>query len=330
MIDRIWDTVASRLTVANVAALALLLATAIGCSLVTYVRTTERAGLRDFVRFAFPPDVLAHPSAKTDFLFWITKKLLQPLVFFPAGVTFVVAVGYGTRTLLTKLFGIGEVVTQPAGPWTIVVFTATMLLAYDLSYYLYHWAQHRVPFLWELHKVHHSAEVLVGVTKDRVHPLDELMNRAWDGLIPGICYGAWSVVALDPVEVTVFGINVYVMRNLLMMDFVRHTHLPITFGPVRHVVISPHAHQLHHSVARKHWDRNFGLMFTLWDRVFGTFREPEPAETFKFGLVERDRDAYQSLSGLYWLPLRKMAGHLRRRRPETPAGSGPASREPGR
>ncbi len=67
------------------------------------------------------------------------------------------------------------------GPVTVLVFTATMLLAYDLSYYLYHVAQHRWPVLWELHKVHHSAEVLVGITKDRVHPLDELINRAWDG-----------------------------------------------------------------------------------------------------------------------------------------------------
>lgn len=319
MFDKVWVAVADKLSPANVAALALLLATAIGSSLVTYFRTTERASLSDFLAFAFPPEVLAHPSARADFVFWITKKLLQPLIYFPAGVTFVVAVGYGTRLALMKLFGIDHVETAPAGPVLILVFTATMLLAYDLSYYLYHWAQHRVPFLWELHKVHHSAEVLVGVTKDRVHPVDELMNRAWDGLIPGICYGLWSFAALDPVEVTVFGLNVYVMRNILMMDFVRHTHLPISFGPIDHVVISPHAHQLHHSVARKHWDKNFGLMFTFWDRLFGTFRPPEPAETFKFGLIERDRDQYQSLSGLYLLPLRKMWSHVgRRRRAATP------------
>ena len=243
----------------------------------------------------------------------------------PAGVTFVLAVGYGMRLALMTLMGVDHVETAPAGPVTIVLFTATMLMAYDASYYFYHWAQHRVPFLWELHKVHHSAEILVGVTKDRVHPVDEVMNRVWDGVIPGICYGAWSVFALDPVEVTVFGINVYVMRNILMMDFVRHTHLPISFGPVDHVVISPHAHQLHHSIAKKHWDKNFGLMFTFWDRMFGTFRAPEPKETFSFGLIERDRHEYHSLYGLYVLPLRKMGCHVRRwfgaaPRPAIPAG----------
>ena len=232
----------------------------------------------------------------------------------------------GTRVLLQHLFGLGTANPEPAGPLLVVVFTATMLLAYDLSYYLYHLAQHRVPVLWELHKVHHSAEILVGLTKDRVHPLDELMNRAWDGLIPGICYGIWSVAALDPVEVTVFGINVYVMRNILMLDFVRHTHLPISFGRVDRWVISPHAHQLHHSTARRHWDKNFGLMFSVWDRMLGTFKAPETGERFKFGLVERDRADYQSLYGLYVLPLAKMArrllpGRKRARRP-SPDASG--------
>ena len=47
---------------------------------------------------------------------------------------------------------------SPPGPLMLVAFTVTMLLAYDLSYYLYHRMQHRIPILWELHKVHHSAE----------------------------------------------------------------------------------------------------------------------------------------------------------------------------
>jgi sterol desaturase/sphingolipid hydroxylase (fatty acid hydroxylase superfamily) len=100
------------------------------------------------------------------------------------------------------------------------------------------------------------------------------------------------------------------MRNILMMDFVRHTHLPISFGVIDHVVISPHYHQLHHSTAKKHWDKNFGLMFSVWDRMFGTLGVPEPKETFKFGLIERDRHEYQSLYGLWILPLKKMGRHV--------------------
>ena len=266
--------------------------------------------MRAFFEFAIPHEVIVHPSARADLLFWVTRRALMPFLMLPAGITFVVAVGYATNRGLGALLGIDQPILGEPGPVTVVVFTLTMLVAYDLSYYLYHTAQHRFPFLWELHKVHHSAEVMIGITKDRVHPLDELMNRAWDGVIPGICFGIWTLLSLDPVEVTVFGVNVYVMRNILMMDFVRHTHFKISFGALNHVVLCPHWHQLHHSTDPRHYDKNFGLLFSFWDRLFGTLCVPKPDEDFKFGIMDRDAAAYQSLSGLYILPLKKMGRHI--------------------
>jgi sterol desaturase/sphingolipid hydroxylase (fatty acid hydroxylase superfamily) len=317
-LDHFVQHIVSKLSADNLLAIALLFATALGCALVAYLRTAETYSFAEFFEFALPREVIMHPSARADLLFYVTRKAIMPFLLIPAGVTFVVAVGYATNRVLGAIFGIHEPILGAPGPITVVVFTATMLLAYDLSYYLYHTAQHRYPFLWELHKVHHSAEVMVGITKDRVHPLDELMNRAWDGVIPGICFGIWSLVALNPVELTVFGINVYLMRNILMMDFVRHTHFKISFGRLNSVVLCPHWHQLHHSTAPHHYDKNFGLLFSFWDRIFGTLCVPEPNEDFKFGLVDRDVADYQSLSGLYLLPLKKMgrriARHARRLR----------------
>lgn len=311
MINSFVTTIVNSLTTEKLAALALLLATALGCAVVAYWRTVKDRSLKDFLSFMLPNEILTHPSARADGLFWITKKLFMPLLGLPAGLFFVGAAGYGTHQIIGALLGIHEpLLGGPAGPVTIVIFTATMLIAYDISYYLYHVAQHRVPFLWELHKVHHSAEVLVGITKDRVHPLDEIMNRVWDGLIPGLCLGVWSLIALDPVEVTIFGINVYVMRNILMMDFVRHTHLKISFGALNNVVLCPHWHQLHHSTDPRHFDKNFGLMFSFWDRWFGTLCVPEPGESFQFGLMNREARDYQSLSGLYILPVKRMWGQM--------------------
>jgi sterol desaturase/sphingolipid hydroxylase (fatty acid hydroxylase superfamily) len=299
--------IADKLTFDNVATAGLLLLTALGAALIAYWRTTEKKSLAEFFEFAIPKEVIMHPSARADALFWITKRLIMPFLLIPSGVIFVTAIAFGTHQLLGALFNIqAPLIAGPASPLTIVIFTATMVLAYDLSYYLYHKAQHAVPFLWELHKVHHSAEVLVGITKDRVHPLDDLMNRAWDGVIPGICFGIWTLITLDPVEAMVFGINVYVIRNILMMDFIRHTHFKISFGKLDNVILSPHWHQLHHSADPKHYDRNFGLLFSFWDLLFGTAMPPEPDEDFKFGLMDRDAHDYQSLFGLYVLPLKKM------------------------
>ncbi|MDH2309694.1 sterol desaturase family protein [Methylobacterium brachiatum] len=307
-ITRIIDRVSAE----NLVAAGLLFATAFGCALIAYLRTAERYSFAEFFEFALPHEVMTHPSARADLLFYVTRKAIMPFLLIPAGVTFVVAVGYATNRVLGALFGLDQPIFGEPGPVTVVLFTLTMLLAYDLSYYLYHTAQHRYPFLWELHKVHHSAEVMIGITKDRVHPLDELMNRAWDGVIPGICFGIWSLLALNPVELTVFGINVYIMRNILMMDFVRHTHFKISFGRLNAVILCPHWHQLHHSTAPQHYDKNFGLLFSFWDRLFGTLHVPEPNEDFTFGLVDRDVADYQSLSGLYVLPLKKMGRRIAR------------------
>jgi len=329
MISELINKVMDKLSFDNLATAGLLLLTALGSALWAYWRIADKKSFADFFEFALPKEVILHPSAKADFLFWITKKLLMPFLLIPSGVIFVAAMAYLTNQGLGALLDIHEPLLGEAGPLVIVVFTLTMLLAYDISYYLYHYAQHKVPLLWELHKVHHSAEVMVGVTKDRVHPLDDLMNRMWDGVIPGICFGIWTLVALNPVEATIFGINVYVIRNILMMDFVRHTHLKISFGPLDNVVLSPHWHQLHHSANPKHYDKNFGLLFSFWDRMFGTACVPEPDEDFKFGLMDKDHSDYQSLFGLYILPLKKMAIILSRpfRRPrpaERPAeGSQP-------
>ena len=151
----------------------------------------------------------------------------MPLLVVPLAIS-TVAAGHFAYWVLSGILGPPVHPAAPAGPVMLVAFTVTMLIAYDLSYYLYHRMQHQIPILWELHKVHHSAQVMIGVTKDRVHPIDEIMNRWWDGVIPGLCYGIWMFFALDPVEVTVFGINVYALRNIiLMMDFVRHTHLKL-------------------------------------------------------------------------------------------------------
>jgi sterol desaturase/sphingolipid hydroxylase (fatty acid hydroxylase superfamily) len=313
MFSEFARAIVEKLSNINLLTLGLLLLTALGSAVVAYWRTVEHKSFRDFFDFAFPAEVMLHPSARADALFWITKKLMMPFLLIPAGVTFVAAMGYATNQTISWLFGIsGPLIGGPAGPVTIVIFTATMLVAYDISYYLYHVAQHRFPFLWELHKVHHSAEVMVGITKDRVHPLDDLMNRMWDGVIPGIAFGIWSVIALDPVEIAIFGVNVYIIRNILMMDFVRHTHLKISFGPLNGIILCPHWHQVHHSVDPRHYDKNFGLLFSFWDRIFGTQFVPEPQEDLKFGLMDRDVRDYQSLFGLYILPLKKMAGHIAR------------------
>jgi sterol desaturase/sphingolipid hydroxylase (fatty acid hydroxylase superfamily) len=272
----------------------------------TYRQTQEvKPSIRGFLRHCLPEGVLTHPSARADFLFWLSRKVFMPFFVLPLAISTVTA-GYVAYEVLTLIFG-PATHTEPASTALLCVFTLTMVLAYDLSYYTYHCAAHHIPLIWELHKVHHSAQVMVGITKDRVHPLEELLNRWWDGMIPGVTYGIWLFFALDPVEVTVFGLSAYMLRSLLMMDVVRHTHLEMSYGPwLNKIFLCPYYHQLHHSIDPRHYDKNFGLLFSVWDRMFGTLGVPAPGQHFTFGLSNNEHAEYQSLARLHVVPLKKI------------------------
>jgi sterol desaturase/sphingolipid hydroxylase (fatty acid hydroxylase superfamily) len=250
--------------------------------------------------------ILSHPSTRADLLFWISRRITFIFITVPAifSAAWVGSLLHGWLAAWHLPFDH----PGPVTPLLLYAFTLTMFLGYDISYYWYHSLQHRIGWMWHLHKVHHSAEVLVGTTKDRIHPIDYLMNHAWDALILGPLFAIWLCFIDGPVEATILTVNVYTLRNILMMDFVRHTHLPVSFGWLNGLVICPHYHQLHHSTNPKHYNKNFGLMLAIWDRMFGTFAVPDPDERFQYGLSDGEHDEYQSLIRLYVVPVMKIFG----------------------
>lgn len=298
--------VMAKMTSANLIAIGLLWASVLATVLMSYRVSGLPRTWRGFWSHVLPAGLLTHPSAKADVLFFVTKKLVN-LVFFAPTVLSGIAIGTVLNAGLASVLSIHRAAAGPISTPLLLLFTVTMFLAYDFSYYVYHNAQHRVPMLWELHKVHHSAEVMVGVTKDRIHPVDDFMNRVWDGCVTGVVYGVWLFFVADPVELTLFGLNVYVLRDILMLDFTRHTHFKISFSRfLNNVVICPHYHQLHHSIAEEHWDKNFGLMLAIWDRMFGTLKVPKDNEDFVFGLTNEEHREYRSFLRLYYIPFVKI------------------------
>jgi sterol desaturase/sphingolipid hydroxylase (fatty acid hydroxylase superfamily) len=81
-----------------------------------------------------------------------------------------------------------------------------------------------------------------------------------------------------------------------------------SYGPLlSKLFISPAQHQIHHSSARKHWDKNFGFIFAFWDLFFRSLYVPKEREELTFGLGEgRQEDIqYRSVTALYLLPFKK-------------------------
>ncbi|HEX2941282.1 MAG TPA: sterol desaturase family protein, partial [Rhodopila sp.] len=199
--NRIGGAIIGRFAEGHGLILVFLFSTIVFGIVVTFAQTRPRS-FRDLWRHILPPGTVGHPSTRTDYLFWLSKRITMPPLILVLGVSTATA-GHVAYSLLTRVFGPAQHPTDHAGFWVMAAFTACMLIVYDFGNYTFHRLQHRLPVLWELHKTHHSAQRMVGVTKDRVHPVEEILSRWWTGMISGPVYGIWLYYLVDPVELTV-------------------------------------------------------------------------------------------------------------------------------
>ena len=104
MIAELFAKIADKLSPENLITGGLLLLTALVSALWAYWRTVEKKSFMEFFEFALPKEVILHPSAKADFLFWITKRLVMPFLLIPAGVIFVAGGAWLVNQSLGALF----------------------------------------------------------------------------------------------------------------------------------------------------------------------------------------------------------------------------------
>jgi sterol desaturase/sphingolipid hydroxylase (fatty acid hydroxylase superfamily) len=214
------------------------------------------------------------------------------------------------RTWLSLHESFGPIAEPLGGPLAMFGFSLLAFVVADLGFFLAHFTLHRIPLLWEFHKVHHSAPVLQPLTVLRRHPVDIVLDGAVSGAMLGPVYGVAGWLgggALTPM--TILGVNVIMFIGLTAGFNLQHSHVWLSFGPLDQWLISPATHQLHHSANPAHHDRNFGNFLAIWDRAAGSLLRPrevgnEPA--LRFGLGEPggawERE-YGSLWRLYLWPI---------------------------
>ena len=137
----------------------------------------------------------------------------------------------------------------------------------DFIIYWIHRAQHRFDPLWRTHAWHHSIEQLYWFSGFRTSFLHSFIYNIPQAAVPMLVFN------LSPLEAGV-GYSIG-----LLIQFWEHTNFDVRIGPLRHLIISPDYHRVHHSTA--HSRSNFGTTFSLWDRMFGTYVDPQtvPANT---------------------------------------------------
>ena len=126
--------------------------------------------LRTIWRALFPKRILTHRSNQADIGYLFFNVFVFGVVFGWAVLSYQF-ISNGIIAGLVALFGPVDAVDVAGLTCRASIITVMLFLAYELGYWFNHWLSHKVPLLWEFHKVHHTAEVLTPLTNFRVHPV---------------------------------------------------------------------------------------------------------------------------------------------------------------
>jgi sterol desaturase/sphingolipid hydroxylase (fatty acid hydroxylase superfamily) len=171
--------------------------------------------------------------------------------------------------------GVGLLHSADAGPLLAIVVS---VVALDLVSYGWHRANHRVPALWRFHQVHHSDPTFTAWTGLRFHPGELLLSLPLR-LAAVVLLGA-------PVEAVLVFETLFTVANLIEHGDIA---LPRALDrPLARVLVTPALHRRHHTRVGRARDTNFGTIFSVWDRLLGTYTQTDPATVVQTGLPGLD------------------------------------------
>ena len=178
-------------------------------------------------------------------------------------------------------------------PIWVELLLAIMILDF-VAQYAVHYLLHRVKWMWKFHMVHHSDSHVDATTGTRHHPGDYLIRE---------------VFALGAIVLTGIPIAFYLFYRIITIFFAYFTHANITLPAwldkaLCWVFVTPNMHKFHHHFERPWTDTNFGNIFSMWDRIFGTFVYDDPRK-IKYGLDVLDDKLDENIGYQFKVPFDK-------------------------
>ena len=263
-----------------------------------------------FIKYLFPKKIWLSKSAFVDYSLFFFNSLVKIVLIGPY-VIFGFYIAFYTDEFLTITFGFPKEslgITQ-----TLVLYTIVLTVLNDLFSYLIHFCMHKLPFLWEFHKIHHSATSLNPLTQYRIHPFELIINNIRSILIFGFVTGLFDYFSAHQIDKLVFlGVNVFHFIFLLLGANLRHSHVKLKYPKfLEYILISPFQHQIHHSNNPNHFNKNMGSKFALWDWMLGTLVLSKSVGRISFG-VDKDTSQFDSLSKNLLSPFKKFLYFLKR------------------
>ena len=244
-----------------------------------------RRGLFDSVKSLFSRKVWNSNSAKADYKMLIINKLFMLLV----SPILLSQLAMATA-IFFSLYDFFPSRPQVPDSWSVlsisIIFTVFYFLLDDFARFYVHRLMHRWPILWAFHKVHHSAQRLTPLTVLRTHPVEMIVYSTRSAFVQAIAIGVFIFFLGDNADlVTIYGAMMFSFVFNVLGSNLRHSHVAIGYWRgFERWLISPAQHHIHHSIAEKHWDKNYGVALSVWDRLFGSFCYSEPKKRLVFGV----------------------------------------------
>jgi sterol desaturase/sphingolipid hydroxylase (fatty acid hydroxylase superfamily) len=189
--------------------------------------------------------------------------------------------------------GIGVLFLAPGLPLVVQMIVGLLLL--DLiGAWLAHWVEHKTPLLWRLHLIHHSDTHIDTTSANRHHPGESVVRFAFT-LLAVVVTGApmWLVFLYQSLSVVLSQFN--------------HANIALPKALDRAlawIVVSPDMHKVHHHYVLPYTDSNYGNVFSVWDRLFGTFMDMDRARLV-YGIdTHMDEREHGTVAALLTMPLR--------------------------
>lgn len=248
--------------------------------------------------YLFSKKIWLSKSAKVDYSLLIFNGFIKVLFIIPL-LYLANHLAIGINDFLIELFGFP---TYSLNRFTgLILYTLSLTLIADFFSYSLHFLMHKLPILWEFHKIHHAADSLNPITQYRIHPVELLLNNLKNILAIGITTGIfYYLIGFQLEKITILGVNIFSFLFLSFGANLRHSHVKLKYyNWLENILISPFQHQIHHSDNPAHFDKNLGSKFAVWDLIFGTLIRSKEVTNITFGLGKDDATNHHFLRSIY-------------------------------
>jgi sterol desaturase/sphingolipid hydroxylase (fatty acid hydroxylase superfamily) len=177
------------------------------------------------------------------------------------------------------LFGIKNIVALEVGSLPIWAQLLIMFVIADFIQWNIHRMLHRVPWLWEFHKVHHSVKEMGFAAQFRFHFMETIVYKS---------------IQYVPLAMIGFGIQEFFIVNMfaVFIGHINHANLNWNYGILGYVINNPRMHIWHHAKEfpeDRPYGMNYGLSLSIWDYLFGTAYIPEDGKDLEIGFKGDER-----------------------------------------